>query len=93
MWINRYEKGNSITGDYSVKPAVPPLAPKQEKPKIDVSGAAVSSAVRHGKFGDGRVITLDSKYITVQFVECEKRRGMDKSLVLHNGITECRLRM
>jgi len=66
--------GSSIASAYGVKPSTTPTpAPKQEKPKVDVSGVAIGGKVKHGKFGDGRIITLDSNYITIQFGEGEKR--------------------
>ena len=54
-------------------PIVPAKPQQPEKPKVDVSGVAVGTAVLHGKFGTGKVIELSGGYVTVRFEQGEKR--------------------
>ena len=67
-------KPDFVTAAFGVKSPVVPAKPQQpEKPKVDVSGVAVGSAVAHAKFGIGEVIELSSGYVTVRFEQGEKR--------------------
>ena len=57
-----------------MKSPIAPAKPQQpEKPKVDVSGVAVGSAVAHAKFGIGKVIELNRGYVTVRFEQGVKR--------------------
>lgn len=63
-----------VTAAFGVKSPIAPAKPQQpEKPKVDVSGVAVGSAVAHAKFGIGKVIELNRGYVTVRFEKGEKR--------------------
>lgn len=63
-----------VTAAFCVKSPIAPAKPQQpEKPKVDVSGVAVGSAVAHAKFGIGKVIELSRGYVTVRFEQGEKR--------------------
>lgn len=63
-----------VTAAFGVKSPIVPTKPQQpEKPKVDVSGVAVGSAVAHAKFGIGKVIELSRGYVTVRFEQGEKR--------------------
>lgn len=67
-------KPDFVTAAFGVKSPVVPAKPQQpEKPKVDVSGVAVGSAVAHAKFGIGKVIELNREYVTVRFEQGEKR--------------------
>lgn len=67
-------KPDFVTAAFGVKSPIIPAKPKQpEKPKADVSGIAVGSAVAHAKFGIGKVIELSRGYVTVRFEQGEKR--------------------
>lgn len=67
-------KPDFVTAAFGVKSPIIPAKPKQpEKPKVDVSGIAVGSAVAHAKFGIGKVIELSRGYVTVRFEQGEKR--------------------
>ena len=67
-------KPDFVTAAFGVKSPVVPAKPQQpEKPKVDVSGVAVGSAVAHAKFGIGKVIELSRGYVTVRFEQGEKR--------------------
>jgi hypothetical protein len=67
-------KPDFVTAAFGVKSPIAPAKPQQpEKPKIDVSGVAVGSAVAHAKFGSGKVIELNRGYVTVRFEQGEKR--------------------
>ena len=67
-------KSDFVTAAFGVKSPVVPAKPQQpEKPKVDVSGVAVGSAVAHAKFGIGKVIELNREYVTVRFEQGEKR--------------------
>ena len=61
-------KPDFVTAAFGVKSPIAPAKPQQpEKPKVDVSGVAVGSAVAHAKFGIGKVIELSRGYVTVRF--------------------------
>ena len=63
-----------FTAAFGVKSPIAPAKPQQpEKPKVDVSGVAIGSAVVHAKFGIGKVIELSRGYVTVRFEQGEKR--------------------
>ena len=67
-------KPDFVTAAFGVKSPIAPAKPQQpEKPKVDVSGVAVGSAVAHAKFGIGKVIELSRGYVTVRFEQGEKR--------------------
>lgn len=67
-------KPDFVTAAFGVKSPIVPAKPQQpEKPKVDVSGVAVGSAVAHAKFGIGKVIELNRGYVTVRFEQGEKR--------------------
>ena len=67
-------KPDFVTAAFGVKSPIVPAKPQQpEKPKVDVSGVAVGSAVAHAKFGIGKVIELSRGYVTVRFEQGEKR--------------------
>ena len=67
-------KPDFVTAAFGVKSPIAPAKPQQpEKPKVDVSGVAVGSAVAHAKFGIGKVIELNRGYVTVRFEQGEKR--------------------
>lgn len=67
-------KPDFVTAAFGVKSPIAPAKPQQpEKPKVDVSGVAVGSAVAHAKFGIGKVIELNREYVTVRFEQGEKR--------------------
>ena len=67
-------KPDFVTAAFCVKSPIAPAKPQQpEKPKVDVSGVAVGSAVAHAKFGIGKVIELSRGYVTVRFEQGEKR--------------------
>lgn len=67
-------KPNFVTAAFGVKSPIAPAKPQQpEKPKVDVSGVAVGSAVAHAKFGIGKVIELNRGYVTVRFEQGVKR--------------------
>lgn len=67
-------KPDFVTAAFGVKSPIAPAKPQQpEKPKVDVSGVAVGSAVAHAKFGIGKVIELNRGYVTVCFEQGEKR--------------------
>lgn len=68
------EEPDFVTAAFGVKSPIAPAKPQQpEKPKVDVSGVAVGSAVAHAKFGIGKVIELNRGYVTVRFEQGEKR--------------------
>ena len=67
-------KPDFVTAAFGVKSPIAPAKPQQpEKPKVDVSGVAVGSAVAHAKFGIGKVIELNRGYVTVRFEQGVKR--------------------
>ncbi|HBE06157.1 MAG TPA: hypothetical protein DCY85_06670 [Firmicutes bacterium] len=67
-------KPDFITATFGTRtPIAKDNSQKEEKPKVDVSGVAVGVLVYHKKFGDGKVVELDDKYITVSFGKAEKR--------------------
>ena len=67
-------KPDFVTAAFGVKSPIVPAKPQQpEKPKVDVSGVAIGSAVVHAKFGIGKVIELSRGYVTVRFEQGEKR--------------------
>lgn len=67
-------KPDFVTAAFGVKSPIAPAKPQQpEKPKVDVSGIAIGSAVVHAKFGIGKVIELSRGYVTVRFEQGEKR--------------------
>ena len=67
-------KPDFVTAAFGVKSPIVPAKPQQpEKPKVDVSGVSVGSAVAHAKFGIGKVIELNRGYVTVRFEQGEKR--------------------
>ena len=67
-------KPDFVTAAFGVKSPIVPAKPQQpEKPKVDVSGVAVGSAVAHAKFGISKVIELSRGYVTVRFEQGEKR--------------------
>lgn len=67
-------KPDFVTAAFGVKSPIAPAKPQHpEKPKVDVSGVAVGSAVAHAKFGIGKVIELNRGYVTVRFEQGEKR--------------------
>lgn len=67
-------KPDFVTAAFGVKSPIAPAKPQQpEKPKVDVSGVAIGSAVVHAKFGIGKVIELSRGYVTVRFEQGEKR--------------------
>lgn len=67
-------KPDFVTAAFGVKSPIAPAKPQQpEKPKVDVSGVTVGSAVAHAKFGIGKVIELSRGYVTVRFEQGEKR--------------------
>lgn len=67
-------KPDFVTAAFGVKSPIVPAKPQQpEKPKADVSGVSVGSAVAHAKFGIGKVIELNRGYVTVRFEQGEKR--------------------
>ena len=67
-------KPDFVTAAFGVNSPIVPAKPQHpEKPKVDVSGVAVGSAVAHAKFGIGKVIELNREYVTVRFEQGEKR--------------------
>ena len=67
-------KPDFVTAAFGVKSPIVPAKPQHpEKPKVDVSGVSVGSAVAHAKFGIGKVIELNRGYVTVRFEQGEKR--------------------
>jgi hypothetical protein len=67
-------KPEFVTATFGIKsPIVPPVINNEDKPTVDVSGVVVGATVHHNKFGNGEVVELDSKHITVAFSEGEKR--------------------
>lgn len=67
-------KPDFVTAAFGVKSPIVSAKPQQpEKPKVDVSGVAVGSAVAHAKFGIGKVIELNRGYVAVRFEQGEKR--------------------
>ena len=67
-------KPDFVTAAFGVKSPIAPAKPQHpEKPKVDVSGVAVGSAVALAKFGIGKVIELNRGYVTVRFEQGEKR--------------------
>ena len=67
-------KPDFVTAAFGVKSPIAPAKPQHpEKPKVDVSGVSVGSAVAHAKFGIGKVIELNRGYVTVRFEQGVKR--------------------
>lgn len=67
-------KPDFVTAAFGVNSPIVPAKPQHpEKPKVDVSGVAVGSAVAHAKFGIGKVIELNRGYVTIRFEQGEKR--------------------
>lgn len=67
-------KPGFVTAAFGVKSPIALAKPQHpEKPKVDVSGVAVGSAVAHAKFGIGKVIELNRGYVTVRFEQGVKR--------------------
>ena len=68
----------AVMASATIAPAIKTAPPKpksteEEKPALDLSGVVVGALVKHKIFGEGKIIEIDNKMVTVGFGNKEKR--------------------